>query len=144
MNKEANEDVIDNLALHYKEDLPSPELIQIEYKRWVMHLQDPDVSTVKNLTDALDICDAVLYPNINTLLKIGATLPVTTCECERSFSTLRRLNNYLRRTQTPQRLDALALINIYNDKQFDKQKIVDCFAKLHPRKMELSSVLASK
>ena len=37
------------------------------------------------------------------------TIPVTLCECERSASTLRRLNNYMRASMGKDRLSHLAL-----------------------------------
>ena len=36
------------------------------------------------------------FNNITVALRLLATLPVTTCECERSFSAMRRLKNYTR------------------------------------------------
>lgn len=99
------------IATQYSSDLPSPELLTSELIRW-NHISKGLKTT--SVTSALDKCDADIFPNVNTLLRIVATLPVTTCECERSFSCLRRLNNYLRRTQSSQRLDALALINIHS------------------------------
>ena len=36
------------------------------------------------------------FPNIFTLLKILSSLLVTSCECERSFSAMRRLKSYSR------------------------------------------------
>ena len=41
-------------------------------------------------------------------------LPVTSCEAERSFSTLRRIKTFLHTTMTQDRLNGLALLNIYN------------------------------
>ncbi|KAG0430646.1 hypothetical protein HPB47_022499 [Ixodes persulcatus] len=52
-----------------------------------------------------------LFPNVHTLLKILATLPVTTATVERSFSTLRRLKTYLRNRTAEDRLNGLDLIN---------------------------------
>lgn len=40
-------------------------------------------------------CDPTIFPNISVLLQIACTLPVTSCECERSASALRRLNKYM-------------------------------------------------
>lgn len=45
---------------------------------------------------ALEICDEEFYPNINMILKIFCTLPVSTATPERSFSCLKRLKSYLR------------------------------------------------
>ena len=43
-----------------------------------------------SLGAALQQCDEERFPNIFRLLKIGCTLPITSCTYERSFSTLRR------------------------------------------------------
>lgn len=125
----------------YEADLPSPELLASELVRWRIHLSNHAQTLTKSITAVLDMCDIDIFPNVNTLLRLAATLPVTTCECERSFSTLRRLNTYLRNSQTSERLDSLALINIHCENQPDTDKVIDLFAKLHPRRMELSSVI---
>jgi hypothetical protein len=39
---------------------------------------------------ALTICDEAFYPNINMILKIFCTLPVSIATPERSFSSLKR------------------------------------------------------
>jgi len=59
-----------------------------------------------------------------------ATLPVTTCSSERSFSTLRRLKTYLRNTTGEDRLNGLALLNIHRDIKIDATQII---AELSPR-----------
>ena len=40
-------------------------------------------------------CDRTFFPNIFVLLQIACTIPVTSCECERNASVLRKLHNYL-------------------------------------------------
>ena len=60
-------------------------------------------------------CDPDDFPNLYMLLKIAATLPVTVCGCERSISTMRRLNNYMRCTVGESRLSALDLMHINYD-----------------------------
>ncbi|KAJ8944521.1 hypothetical protein NQ318_011779 [Aromia moschata] len=54
-----------------------------------------------------------IYPNIKTLLKVFATLPVSFRSAERSFSTLKRLKTYLRNTTSTNRLNGLALMSIH-------------------------------
>ncbi len=46
-------------------------------------------------TEALKSCDIHLYANINTLLRIFASIPVSTATAERSFSSLRLFKTYL-------------------------------------------------
>ncbi|RXM32747.1 52 kDa repressor of the inhibitor of the protein kinase [Acipenser ruthenus] len=54
----------------------------------------------------------MFYPNIHCLLKITATIPVTTASAERSFRCLRRLKSYLRSTMGQDRLSGLAMLNL--------------------------------
>ena len=45
-------------------------------------------------------------------------LPVTSCEAEHSFSTLRRVKTYLRSTMAQERLSGLALLNIHSHSSY--------------------------
>ena len=69
------------------------------------------------------------YPAICVLLKIYATLPVTTATGERSFSTLKYLKNYLRSTMTEDRLNGLAHLYINRDVPLDYSKVIEEFAR---------------
>ena len=62
-------------------------------------------------------------------------------ECERLFSTLRRLKTYLRATMTSERESGLALMNIHYDRQINIGGM-DIFARKHPRRLLLSDFLA--
>ena len=68
-----------------------------------------------------------IFPSISKLLRILATLPVTSCTCERTFSALRQLKTYLRATMADDRLTFLALIHIYYDFKVDFEKLLDDF-----------------
>ncbi|CAF1440606.1 unnamed protein product [Adineta ricciae] len=68
-------------------------------------------------------------PTMNELLRILWTIPVNVCECERSFSCLRRLKTYLRSTMDQERLSALALVHIERDIIIDIDKIVEKFVR---------------
>ncbi|XP_071483383.1 52 kDa repressor of the inhibitor of the protein kinase-like [Diadema antillarum] len=131
---------IDSLIATYSDDLPSPGLVQEEYERWRAgfrnHPNPPD-----SPARAIKACDRLRYPNIFVLLKVACTLPVTSAECERSASVLRRLHHYTRATMGMERLSALALIHIHYDYPHDVDKIISRFAKLHPRKMALPNLV---
>ena len=81
----------------YKDDLPLPELFFAEFERWKMKVQ-ARIITADSCAASLKACDPDDFPNQYNLLKIAATLPVTSCECGRSISTIRRLNKYMRCT----------------------------------------------
>ncbi|XP_013192236.2 52 kDa repressor of the inhibitor of the protein kinase-like [Amyelois transitella] len=87
----------------------------------------------KSALECLDNCDQKLYPNIYTLLQILATIPVSTATPERTFSSLRRLKNYLRNTTSENRLNGLALMNIHYMIEIDANEVVDIFKKKNRR-----------
>ena len=90
---------------------------------------------------AIKICDAALFPNISILLQMTCTIPVTSCECERSAGTFRRLNNYMRASVGKDRLSHLALLHIHYTNPVDLDTVVDCYARLHPRRLQLENLL---
>ncbi len=59
---------------------------------------------------------------MNDLLKILWTISVNVCECERSFSSLRRLKTYIQNTTGRERLSSLALINIEHGFEIELDK----------------------
>ena len=80
------------------------------------------------------------FPELLKVLKIFSTLPVTSCEAERSFSTLKRLKTFLRSTMGEDRLNSLAVLNIHRDicnivMEEDIEKLVNKFSEGQGRKM---------
>ncbi|XP_071817210.1 zinc finger MYM-type protein 1-like [Apostichopus japonicus] len=57
-----------------------------------------------------------LFPHVLMLLRLLLVCPVTSCECERSFSALRRLKTWLRSTMTQRRLNHVAVCNVHKRK----------------------------
>lgn len=58
-----------------------------------------------------------MLKEVDTLLHLYLTIPLTTASAERSFSTLRRLKNYLRSTMTQKRLNHLILLHTHKKAQ---------------------------
>ena len=125
-----------------KDDLPSPELFQMELTRWKnRYLLMPSDLRPSSPAEAIKDCDAVIFPNISILLQMACTIPVTSCECERSASTLRRLNNYMWASMGKNCLSHLALLHIHYDTPVDLDRVIDCYTWLHPRRLELETLL---
>jgi len=61
------------------------------------------------------------------LLTILGTHPVSTATSERSFSTMRRLETYLRSSIGNERMTGLSLLPIHKDRQIDREKIMNDF-----------------
>ncbi|KAL6460935.1 hypothetical protein MHYP_G00309010 [Metynnis hypsauchen] len=142
-NSDVTVDISEAVAL-YQDDLPSPEVIHQELKRWKLKWQAKSShQRPSSCASAIKECDEMMYPNIFKPLKIACTLPVTSCECERSASTLRRLNTFMRISMGEDRMSSLALIHTHYDMALDLDEAVDLYSKMHPRRLELMSVLMS-
>jgi len=90
-------------ALQYcADDLPSPQVFDVELFRWRRKWLNADQDLPSSAVQALEECNHEFFPNVHKLLRILCTLPITSAECERSFSTLRRLKTYLRATMHDQ------------------------------------------
>jgi hypothetical protein len=86
--------------------------LQSELELWRGGLPD-ETEMVKafGFTDWLH--SAKPYPDVYAALRIILSLPATTAEAERSFSTMRRLKSWLRSTMTSERLSHLAILNVH-------------------------------
>ena len=98
------------------------------------------------LADGLNTPDKVLkytdkdmYPHIYTLIIIMATLPVTSCECERSISMLRCIKTSLRSTMGQGRLNGLAMLQYNRHISLTADEVVQEFVVRHPRKLLLNT-----
>ena len=100
-----------------------------------------------SLADALQKCSTLSYPNLTVLLKIAMTLPITSCESERSFSQLKLIKTARRATMSQSRLSGLALMKINRDRcnkllsEENMRELVKTFVQLHPRRMKLPFML---
>ena len=54
-----------------------------------------------------------LFCEVEQLLRLLLVLPASSCEAERSFSSLRRLKTYLRSTMTQSRLNSIVVLHVY-------------------------------
>jgi len=111
----------------------SPEIWISEVEIWQRRLVGKNI---RNALDALDICNADVFPNVHKMLRVMSVLPVTTTTNERSFSTLRRLKTYLRSTMGEDRLNGLASLNIHRDINVDINQALNQFFSV-PRRVNL-------
>ena len=67
----------------YSEDLPNVDVIDEELHRWKSKwLKIPQNDCPKSLNETLKECNPDALPNVLTLLKLFATLPLSSCSCE--------------------------------------------------------------
>lgn len=121
----------------------SPELAKTEMqiaKQSILHSTGNTTSTTPSSqyivnTESLQRLSAASselrsYPNLFKLLQLAVTLPVSSATCERSFSAIRRVNNYLRSTMGQERLSSLGILNIESElaADLDTNDIINEFA----------------
>lgn len=131
LDEEACKHLFEKYATVLRDD--SPAVWINEVKLWRRCISD---KSINNSLEALDVCNANAFPNVHKILLVMAVLPVTTSSNERSFSTLRRLKNYMRSTMSENRLNGLASLNIHRDIEVDVNLVLDDFFNV-PRRVSL-------
>ena len=133
----------------YPDDIPNAVGLHAELELWQrMWMQKRDEFFVQRqenvpekISETLKVVDPPSFPNVFAILQILATIPVTSCSCERSISSLRHLKNYLRGTMGQERLNGLALMHAHREIPLDLDEIIDSFARKHPRRMRMVNIL---
>ncbi len=112
----------DEIKAEYSDLCPSPASLDAELEMWV-----DDLDTCRKSPTDLCGCvqDTKFLPNLNTIFRVLLTMPVTTSTCERSFSTLRRIKDWLRNRMTDERLTSLSLLHIHKDIRVSTKKCVE-------------------
>ena len=125
----------------YKCDLPSPTSLPEELHRWDQRYKHKYQNDCLNsCAKAIKECQRESFLNLHILLQLACTIPVTSCECERSASALRRLNTFMRASMRQYRLSSLALMHIHYDIPVDVEQTVDYVATRFPRKLQVKSM----
>ena len=89
------------------------------------------------MVKSLKTADIEFY--IHVLLKIAATHPVMSYECERSISKL-RLVKLVMRTMKEEWLNGLAPMYAHPDINLNIDSLIETFARLYPRRMKLVDI----
>ena len=121
-----------------QDDSFKPELHQ-----WYLKWKKEDTHGIQALPNTLAFtlphCSSY-FANIQILLRILYTLPVTSCSSERSFSALKRIKTNIRSSMTNDRLTSLTLLHIHHDIAVDIPQVIQ-FARRHPRRLKLANIL---
>ena len=109
------------------------DLVKEEIHQWKIEWQD--VAKKDRPNTAAN--DKRRFPNEKRLLRILCTLSLTSAECERTFSCMRRLKSYLRSTMNAERFSGLALLATHRSKDINLINVRRRFINMHKRRMEL-------
>ena len=117
---------LEPLALTYNLDF---ELLSMESTLAKRTLEKTDMESVGDVFREL-VPLKVAFPTLLKAIQIALTIAVSTAECERSFSALKRIKTYLRSTMTEQRLTDLAILSIEKELtcEISLDAVVDQFA----------------
>jgi len=96
-----------HIALTYSLDY---RLLRMESTLEKHTLAKAEMETVDVLLELTPLRAA--FPTLLKAIQIALTIAVSTAECERSFSALKRIKTYLRSTMTEKRLTDLAILAI--------------------------------
>ena len=132
---------VGDLLEYYGEDLPSSSSLETELHLWKCKWSLSSQQLPNTPADALQLASYNMFPNIHKIFRLVCTIPVTSCECERSVSVLRRLKTYLRSSMGQERLSGLALMHVHYGMELNLEEIIDIFARKHPRRIMLADIL---
>ena len=71
-----------------------------------------DIAIVRKFKRVQKVVNLNEFPNLFKTLKLAASIPISSASCERSFSAMRRIKNWLRTTMTQDRFSNLSLLYI--------------------------------
>ena len=112
-------------------------VVDIELSSWKRKwLEFDEKMRPKTIASSLKRCSR---EHLSVLLKLAATLPVTSYE--RNFSVLRCLRTWLRTYTTTKTLSSLEITNIHRGVQINYKNAVKIFLELHPRKLHASNLI---
>ncbi len=123
------------LARHYNIELKTEEVIA----RHFLIRKKQAGAAPQDMISVYNLLDSDMFPSLKSVIQVALTVPVSSCTCERSFSALRRLHTWLRRTMGQCRLHQLAVMAIEKDvvEQLDHNTILNRFATLKERRHRL-------
>jgi hypothetical protein len=71
------------------------------------------------------------FPQTLRMIKSAVTMPISQVTCERTFSKMKIIKNYLRNSMSDQRLSDLTILSVERDIPVDYEQVVDKFSKSH-------------
>lgn len=138
---------VNNIIKTYPEDLDNSFIDEcIQFKDFLIAVGLPDSAcdSPKNYSEKLlniivsnNVCST--FPNMETILRIFGSMAVSNCTGERSFSVLKRVKNYLRSSQSDERVSNLAILSIESEMLYriEDELVIEKFANFKARKAPL-------
>ena len=112
----------------FKDGFPCAKVLEAELDLWDTYWLESKDCLPENISSTLKRIPFNGSNNIKVSLGILDTSPVTTCNCERSFSVMRRLKTYTRSTTFSERLNEIARMHVHQEIVPDIEKVIDQFS----------------
>ena len=126
---------LDDALVTYADDLRSAELFEPELRRWTRNFQDmPEEEKPSSSAQAINVCTRTISP----ISECSSRLPAPYLSHLVSVSCL---HNYMRSSMGTERLFSLVPLHVHYNTTVDLDEAVDIFSRLHPRRMELESLI---
>ena len=125
-NDKKCQDAIEEYGISYSELVAEMKFFPRIFKSLVSSVADI-VKEVKAATFETK----TMFPLALHILKLLLVVPATSATAERSFSTMKRVNTYLRATMGQERLNSLCLLSVYRErvKEVNIDTLVESFCK---------------
>ncbi|KAF0708121.1 Uncharacterized protein FWK35_00037310 [Aphis craccivora] len=117
---------------HYKEllniDIDAIKCEMKVAKKCLLRLNEENEINIDGLKQ---VVNRVVYPNLFKLVLLALTIPISSASCERSFSAMRRIKNWLRTSMEQDRITNLSVIYIERSisNEIDSNTILKEFVK---------------
>ena len=112
----------------YKDDLDEG-ILNAQLKTFGLHFQQQQlsheketgknssltISDIKSYFGSISHGQTVFFSEVKRVIQLVLVMPATNATSERSFSTLRRVKNYLRSTMKQERLNYMMLLNVHTN-----------------------------
>ena len=114
-------------AKFHESDLPCYKALDAELDLWETYWLNNTICHPDNISSTLKSINFSSFNNIKICLRVLWTLPVTTCTYEISFSSMRRLKNYIHSTMVSERLNGIALMHVHQEIIRDIERVIDLY-----------------
>ncbi len=135
--------IAEELAIY--NDIVNFAELDTELNLWYQYKKDHLQADASKQTQFRDIAEFFVQSNLTTsfkcifkLMKIYLSIPVSSAEAERSFSTLKRIKTWLRTSMQQNRLTSLAVLNIERVQaaKIDLELVIDKFSEVKNRRIK--------
>ena len=102
------------------------------------HWENCSANSPDNVCVTLKQISFTCLPFIKRALRIRGTIPVSSCACERSFSSIKMLKTYNHSTMTNNRLTVLAMLYVHLNIHPSSEEVIKSFIAHGPHRLNFN------